>query len=169
MREGGTAAANKRQKELQCNWSRAIHLWRESFLPRGVEFRRMLKRRAGMTGILQATAAHAVWIIRSIFAFDLDTKACLLPACYDDVLCNACLSMHFKWLKKNMHQKNFHFEDIYACLSMHFKWLKPNMHEKNTFVDMYACLSMHFNWLNHTCTEKNTFVDMYACLSMHFN
>ncbi len=45
--EGGRdSCANKRQKELKCNWSRAIHLWRESFPPRGVEFRRMLKRRA---------------------------------------------------------------------------------------------------------------------------
>ncbi len=137
--EGGwDSCANKRQKELQCNWSRAIHLWRESFLPRGVEFRRMLKRRAGMTGILQATAAHAVWIIRSIFAFDLDTKACLLPACYDDVLCNACLSMHFNWLKPNMHEKNT-FVDIYACLSMHFNWLKPNMHEKK-YICRYLCM-----------------------------
>lgn len=109
--EGGRdSCANKRQKELQRNWSRAIHLWRESFPLQGVEFRRMLKRRAGMAGILQATAAHAVWIIRSIFAFDLDTNTCRLPECYDDVFRIACLSIQFKWLKTNTQHKNIHSE-----------------------------------------------------------
>lgn len=121
--EGGwDSCANKRQKELQRNWSRAIHLWRESFPPRGVEFRRTLKRRAGTAGILQATAAHAVWIIRSIFAFDLDTNTCMLSECYDDVFCNAGLSMQFNWIKSKYAAKKVEFEDI--------QWLKTKKQSK---------------------------------------